>query len=79
MMCSQLQRMMSSQILCKRCGLVHLKKTGEGALAELKNLESCRCVINDLKKNDERMSLKDAKLGHAKRIDSLMAGIYRGA
>jgi hypothetical protein len=50
----------------------HLKKTGEGALAELKNLESCRCVINDLKKNDELMSLKDAKLGHAKRIDSLM-------
>ena len=61
----------------------HLKKTGEGALAELKQIQMrCRCVIADPKKNqDELMNPKElnVKLGHAKRIDSLMAGIYRGA
>jgi hypothetical protein len=60
----------------------HLKVTGQEALAELKQIQlRCRCVVNDPKTNDELMSLKDlnTKLGHAKRIDSLMAGIYRGA
>ena len=59
-----------------------LKKTGEEALAEIKQIKMrCRCVIADAKNNqDELMSHKElnVKLGHAKRIDRLMAGIYRG-
>ena len=61
----------------------HLKKTGEGALAELKQIQMrCRCVIAAPQNSqDELMSQKElnVKLGHAKRIDSLMEGICKGA
>ena len=59
----------------------HVRLTGEAALAELKDIQKrCRCVIQDPSRDDELMELKEltAKLGHAKRIDSLMTGIYRG-
>ena len=60
----------------------HLKKTGEAELSELKQMQMrCRCVLADAKKNDELVTTKElsAKVGHAKRIDSLMAGMMKGA
>ena len=59
----------------------HVRLTGEGALGELKDMQKrCRCVIQDPSRDDELMGLKEltAKLGHAKRIDSLMTGSYNG-
>ena len=59
----------------------HVRLTGEAALGELKDIQKrCRCVIQDPSRDEELMDLKElaAKLGHAKKIDSLMTGIYRG-
>ena len=61
----------------------HLKKAAEETLAELKQLQlRCRCNIADPKKNQyELMSQQElnVKLGHAKRIEILMSGIYKSA
>ena len=59
----------------------HVRLTGEAALGELKDIKKrCTCVIQDPSREDELMDLKEltAKLGHAKRIDSLITGIYKG-
>ena len=59
----------------------HVRMTGETALGELQDIKKrCSGVIQDPSRDDELMDLKEltAKLGHAKRIDSLMTGIYKG-
>ena len=59
-----------------------LRNTGEWVLAELKKIQlSCRCAIADPKKDYDLIGLKElnVKLGHAKKIESLMTGICNGA
>ena len=59
-----------------------LKRTGEGALADLKQIQlRCRCASADPKKHDDLISMKDlmVKVGYAKKIDSLINGIYKAA
>ena len=58
-----------------------VRMTGEAALGELKDIQKrCRRVIQDPSLDEQLMDLKEltTKLVHAKRIDSLMTGIYKG-
>ena len=57
----------------------HVRLTGEDALVELKDLQKrCNLVIQDPSRDEALMELKElrTKLFLAKRIDSLMTGIY---
>ena len=59
-----------------------LRKTAEGVLAELKQIQlKCRCASADPKKQDDLISMKDPmlKLGHVKKIDMLINGMFRTA
>ena len=58
------------------------RKAGEVALADLKQFQlSRRCAIADPKGHDDLIGMKDlnVKLGYAKKVDSLMTGICKGA
>ena len=57
----------------------HVRLTGEDALVELKDLQKrCNLVIQDPSRDEALMDSKElaTKLGHSKKIDSLMTGIY---
>ena len=59
-----------------------LRKTAEGVLAELKQIQlKCRCASADPKIHDDLISMKDlmVKLGHVKKIDMLINGMFRAA